>query len=426
MGLTQTVPSMLEIKAMPRVVSAPKAEYNVAIGYLRAFLTLLVVAHHAALAYATFAPPVAPSLSAPPRWWQAFPIVDPQKWGGASTIVGFNDTFFMSLMFFISGLFVWKSLQRKRVGGFLRDRSLRLGIPFLGAAAIVAPLAYYPAYLQIGNHGTAGFIHQWLSLGTWPAGPAWFVWLLLAFDFAVAILYFAKTHLGEISGDVLAGFSTKPMGFLGCLICVSAAAYVPLAMKFNPLSWTAFGPFAFQTSRVLHYLVYFLMGTLLGAYGLEGGILATGGKLARRWWLWAIGAVVVFLAASALFIVIVTTGKGAATSWQVTGDLTFTITCATTSLALLAVFVRFAKKSRNIFDSLRDNAYGIYLIHYAFVTWLQFALIKSQLSAVAKLTVVFSLAVALSWITTAALRRIPAVARRLTNITAPPISRRPL
>jgi surface polysaccharide O-acyltransferase-like enzyme len=69
------------------------------------------------------------------------------------------------------------------------------------------------------------------------------------------------------------------------------------------------------------------------------------------------------------------------------------------------------KRSRSIFSSLRDNAYGIYLVHYAFVSWLQYALLKSQLSGVAKLTIVLSLAVALSWITTAALRRIPAVAR---------------
>ena len=142
MSLTQTVPYISDVKTAPRIINAPKGEYNVSIGYLRAFVTLLVVAHHSAIAYATFAPPVAPSLAAQPRWWQAFPIVDPQKWAGASAIVGFNDTFFMALMFLISGLFVWKSIQRKRVAGFLRDRSLRLGIPFVIATAVVAPLAY--------------------------------------------------------------------------------------------------------------------------------------------------------------------------------------------------------------------------------------------------------------------------------------------
>ena len=411
MSLAQTVTSVSELRAVPRKVRAPNTDYNVSVGYLRAFITVLVVAHHAALAYATFAPPVAPSLTAQPRWWQAFPIVDLHKWSGADALVGFNDTFFMSLMFFISGLFLWKSLQRKQIAGFLRDRALRLGVPFLGAAAIIAPLAYYPTYLQTGNHGLSGFVHQWLSLGVWPAGPAWFVWLLLAFDFVAAGLYFYRPTWGEAAGCFFARFSGKPVRFFGCLIALSAPVYLPMAMKFSPVSWTQFGPLAFQTSRLFHYFIYFLLGISLGAYGIERGILASGGKLARRWLLWAIAALMVFAATSALVISVLTTGKAASTQWQASMDLVFTITCATTSVAMLAVFVRFAKKSRRTFDSLRDNAYGIYLVHYAFVSWLQYAMLKSQLSGFAKLSIVLSLAVALSWITTAALRRIPAVAR---------------
>src|SRR5581483_8249471 len=236
-------------------------------------------------------------------------------------------------------------------------------------------------------------------------------WLLLAFDFVAAELYFSKPNWAEVAGRVFARFSTKPVKFLGCLIVISATLYIPMAIKFNPLAWTQFGPFAFQTSRVLHYLVYFLMGISVGAYGIERGILASGGKLARRWLLWTIAAILVFLATSAFVIMLITTAKGTSAPWRAIGDLVFTITCPTTSMAMLAVFVRFAKKSRRIFDSLRDNAYGIYLVHYAFVSWLQYAMLKSHLSGFAKATVVFSSALALSWITTAALRRIPAVAR---------------
>src|SRR4051794_20867349 len=134
--------------------AAPVARYNNAIGYLRAFLVVLVIAHHAALAYHPFAPPPAASLAAQPRWWQAFPVIDSQRWQGSLLLVGFNDTFFMSLMFFLSGLFVWQGLQRKGSAGFLRDRLLRLGVPFVAAVAILAPLAYYPTYLQI--HGQSG------------------------------------------------------------------------------------------------------------------------------------------------------------------------------------------------------------------------------------------------------------------------------
>lgn len=47
--------------------------YNVSAGYLRAFVTLLVLAHHSMLAYHPYAPPPPASLVPQPRWWEAFP-----------------------------------------------------------------------------------------------------------------------------------------------------------------------------------------------------------------------------------------------------------------------------------------------------------------------------------------------------------------
>jgi len=144
--------------------SNPDVPYNIAVGYLRACVTALVVAHHAILAYHPFAPPPPASLNGGPQWWRAFPVVDSHRWVGFSLLAGFNDIFFMSLMFFLSGLFVWNSLERKGNGAFLRDRLLRLGIPFAAVAVLVAPLAYYPTYLQASVHPTfTDFRGQWLS-----------------------------------------------------------------------------------------------------------------------------------------------------------------------------------------------------------------------------------------------------------------------
>jgi hypothetical protein len=53
----------------------------------------------------------------------------------------------------------------------------------------------------------------------------------------------------------------------------------------------------------------------------------------------------------------------------------------------------------------------MYLIHYAFVSWLQFGLLKFHLPAIAKGSLVLLGAVILSWGATVALRRIPAVAK---------------
>ena len=98
------------------MVNSPTPAYNVSIGCLRAFITLMVVAHHAALAYHPYAPAPPATLTAVPRIWQAFPVVDSQRSTLFALFVGFNDMFFMALMFFLSGLFVWKSLERKRRG----------------------------------------------------------------------------------------------------------------------------------------------------------------------------------------------------------------------------------------------------------------------------------------------------------------------
>ena len=397
-------------KSATEVRKAEGSVYDASIGYLRAFITLLVLAHHAALAYHPFAPEPGAALNGPNRWWQAFPVVDKQRWTGFALLVGFNDTFFMALMFFLSGLFVWKSLQRKGSGHFLRDRAVRLGVPFIIAAALVAPLAYYPTYLQTGAKGMAGFWQQWGSLGNWPAGPAWFVWVLLAFDVFAAVLFLIWPNWGGTLGHLTSKADRRPIVFFGVLTAASAVAYIPMAVVFNPFSWSSFGPFSFQTSRLLHYLAYFLLGAGVGAYSLGRGLLAPAGNLARRWPLWAVFALIAFGVATGVAMAAMTTHIGSR-RWEIAGDAMFVLSCAASSFALLGLFVRFAKARSRIWDSLSSSAYGMYLLHYAFVSWLQYALLRASLPAVAKGSIVFLGTVLLSWGATAVVRRIPAVAR---------------
>ena len=412
MSSIETVPLGRETQiARPTLAAAPDSKYNVSIGYLRAFITVLVVAHHAALAYHPFAPPSPANLLAQPRLWQAFPVVDSARWIGWALLVGFNDVFFMSLMFFLSGLFVWKSLQRKAAGAFVRDRVVRLGIPFAVAAALIAPLAYYPTYLTTSSHaGVAGFWQQWRALGNWPAGPAWFIWVLLAFGCVAAALFLSLPKWGETLGRMTAGASRRPALFFGLLVAVSALAYIPMELKFNGFAWASWGPFVFQTSRIIHYFVYFMLGAGVGALGIGKGLLAPDGKLPRRWVLWSIAALIAFVAESAV-VIAAFSPHASPRAWEVAADCGFVLSCAASSFAFLALFVRFAKNRSKMWDSLTANAYGIYLVHYAFVSWLQYSLLKITLPAIAKGSLVILGALALSWGTVAALRRIPAVAR---------------
>jgi peptidoglycan/LPS O-acetylase OafA/YrhL len=398
------------------LISEPATERNVAAGYLRAFVTLLVIAHHAVLAYHPYAPPPPTSLSSDPMLWQAFPVVDSQRWPGVDVFVGFNDAFFMSLMFFVSGLFVWPSLQRKGPGLFVRDRLRRLGIPFVVAAGLLAPLAYLPSYLQTGAEFRLGdFSRVWLSLPHWPSGPAWFLWMLLAFDCVAAALTRVVPSWGAVLGSFV-GRLQRPATVFWLLVAASAVAYLPLAIGLDPGRWTSLGPFSFQVSRPLHYAVYFFAGAGVGASGLGVGLLAKGQKLAQRWPVWVLASLAAFLVTVVCFLVALsrgdTAGKG---TWAVV-DVTFVLSCAASSFALLSVFARFARRNR-VGDSLAANAYGMYITHYFLVSWLQYALLGAALSGAAKGTLVFLGAVLLSWLLTAALRRIPAVSSVISTLS---------
>jgi surface polysaccharide O-acyltransferase-like enzyme len=200
-----------------------------------------------------------------------------------------------------------------------------------------------------------------------------------------------------------------PTVFFRAIVALTAAVYLPMMFVFGPDTWTGIGPFAFQLSRILHYAAWFAAGVAVGAYGIDRSILATGGALAQRWLRWLGMAGVLY----AVTVVAIATSISATTyvHARLLGfGVAFVLACAALNLAASALAVRFARRTR-LLDSLRDNAYGMYLIHYAFVTWLQFALLRAGLPGVVKGVIAFAGATALSWLAVAALRRIPAVAR---------------
>jgi hypothetical protein len=194
------------------------------------------------------------------------------------------------------------------------------------------------------------------------------------------------------------------IGYLRALVTLLVLA--PLAVRYNPFRWSAWGVFGFPGSRALDSLVHLVLGIAIGAYGLECGLLARDGKLRRRWWLWSVASLAALAVGTGVGTAAMTVHLGSR-AWEFAGDSTFVLSSAASSFAFLALLVRLAGKRRRIFDSLNKNAYGIYLVHYAFVSWAQLALLKFDLPGMAKATVVFVSAGLLSWGTAALIGRIP-------------------
>src|SRR3954469_1229609 len=152
--------SIYQIPATARVAAVPTAKArNFSLDRARTFLTLVVLLHHAVIPYTHFG------------------HTDPTSFLGFDGIVLATDSFFMAMFFFLSGLFVWSGLAHKTTLQFLRDRLLRLGLPFLVAALTVIPLAYYAIELR-ANPDTSFSAFWWktVTVGPWPSGPIWFIW----------------------------------------------------------------------------------------------------------------------------------------------------------------------------------------------------------------------------------------------------------
>ena len=93
---------------------------------LRIYLTVLVILHHAALAYGGAG-----------NWAVQDPAVDEISPIFLTFFNALNQSYFMSAFFLLAGYFTPRSLERKGPKQFLIDRLVRLGIPILVYTTII-------------------------------------------------------------------------------------------------------------------------------------------------------------------------------------------------------------------------------------------------------------------------------------------------
>ena len=376
----------------------------VALDRARTFITLLVLLHHSVVNYTYFG------------------AGDKMRWLGFDLVVLFNDSFFMACMFLISGLFVHDSLTRKGPAVFLRDRAWRLGIPFLLSIFVLMPLAYYPTFLRYHLPGTTdfNFFHFWwrtLTVGPWPSGPAWFLWVLLALDLIAAAVWSVAPGILKTFGRLIAGLRNRPRTAFIAFLVVSVASYLPLHLAFGDGSWLEPGhyPLPIQTSRILLYPAYFFTGIGIGMISLRAGLLAEDGEFAKRWPVW-LGFAAMFYAAILILVYAHhnwVNFNSPPLSWKTAYGLAFSMYSAAMAFTVLAIYLRSAQFSLSLLDAMRPSAYGIYLVHYIFIIWLQYAVYDYSWPAFVKFAIVFTGTLAGSWSLVLALRKIPVVARMI-------------
>jgi surface polysaccharide O-acyltransferase-like enzyme len=382
------------------VQATPKAKVrNLSIDRARTFLTLVVLLHHAVIPYTYFG------------------HTDPKSFFGFDMIVLATDSFFMAMFFLLSGLFVWPSIARKGPANHLWDRLIRLGIPFVICAFTIIPIAYYAISLR--QNPEIGFSEFWwktITVGPWPSGPVWFLWVLFGFDLVACLLYRLSPTLLEPINRLSLNGHERPGEFFIVMFAVTAALYVPGRIHFGPGSWFEFGPFSVQHGRVLLYASYFFFGAGIGALHMDRGLLAADSKLAQRTLNWALLALVPYCLMWLLIYIkreILDNPVRLPEWYESDYGFCFALFSVAILFVILAYFLRFKQSGRSMLDPMQADAYGMFLVHYPIVLWLQYWLFDYHLPAIVKAFLAFVGTVVLSWAATAALRQIPGARRIL-------------
>ncbi len=137
---------------------------------LRTVMTALVILHHTAITYGAIG-----------GWfWRE---TEPSSAISSQLLIYFctiNQAYFMGFFFLLAGYFTPASLERKGYGRFILDRYLRLGLPILGFALILAPITVGLMTLAQGHGFWAGPVYLWQHK-MFINGPLWFTEALLFF-----------------------------------------------------------------------------------------------------------------------------------------------------------------------------------------------------------------------------------------------------
>ena len=378
--------------------------------YLKVATILLVVFHHAVMAYTLLV-----QNSHGSYLFYMSPVINHQEqWLGFDYIVGLDDVYFMALMFFVSGIFSWNSLLKKGGSRYLVERSKRLALPFVVTVLLVMPVAYYYGYLASGGQENYAnyFLHYVTDNGLIiPPGPAWFIWILFLYNLLLVLIRALWPTFAEQTYRLLLWLrpEQRTYPFALALLLGFAICYYPAVWLFGVYGWfNALGPvFWVQKSRFLLYFAFFLLGVALGSRETQQEyFFAPTSQLIRHWWLWLLLALCIYwtwarqLGSAANLL----SGLG-----KPAYLLMFPLVCSTAIFGLIGLFRLYINGPNRIMSSLANNAFGIYLLHYPFVTAAQYWLLNVDGHAITLGLLTFVLALLSSWLLSVLLRCLPGV-----------------
>lgn len=373
---------------------APTAR-SVYIDNLRVFLTMLVVAHHAAQPYGPTG--------------GAWPIFNPERAAILGPFFAVNAAFFMGLFFLISGYLLPAAYDRKGPRQFLIARFQRLGLPLLFFSLVVFPWVLY--YLTAQSGSFWDFIAQaYIRPLTIEVAHLWFLAHLLFY----AVCYALWRQIGG-ERKLLATVSLRcpcVPGHGAIFTYLLSLTVVTFMVRIHyPIDrWVQlFGCLPTEVAHLPQYLSLLSVGIVAYRYGWLSQISRAQGFI---WLRVGVGAALLRYAYSLgrerLFLADILAGGGWEWRSAIWSGWESTI-CVGLCLGLLILFREKVDFQGKFMRVLSNNAYGVYLIHLLIILYLQIAIADASMASLAKFALVTLLGMPLCFGCSALLRRLPVV-----------------
>lgn len=355
---------------------------------VRAFAIVMVIVLHASITYMAYAP----------EWWY---VLDPDRSDLFTVLVLLIDVPNMPALFFVAGYFALPSLQRRGLGGFVREKVVRLAIPWGIGVVFLAPLATYMTY--VSRDIPMGYVEFWTT-DFW--GPMfqqsvyWFLGVLFALFLFLAWVYAASTRL---QASVSRVEQPRPRFFVA-FIALTAAGSILFAPSFGLDDWLPLSLlFVVQPARIAFYIGYFALGIYAER---RGWFRATGFRPELGPWGW--GCVLAGLA----YVGFRMSGSPDAGPERALAAVLFSVFCLTAVIAGIALFQRWLDGAGPAWRTLAGNSFGIYYVHPLVLYPLAYVLLDLPAPSFAKAAILVAVTLAVSLAVSAlVLKRLPSLRR---------------
>ena len=307
----------------------------------------------------------------------------------------------MGLFFLLAGYFTPGSYDRKGGGAFVRDRLIRLGIPWLVYSLLLQPLVLYIAHGLPGSFWSfyPTYFHQVNSIAD---GPIWFVELLLFFSLVYAAWRWLTRHRTQANAS-----TGKLPGYLAISGFILALGLVTFVVRIWCPHYYQPGPFNVPLDMLPQFISLYVVGIVASR---RSWFFTLTTRMGRNW---SLVAGLSTLIAWPVFGMVFHGGNlpGGFNLPVLSYALWESLVVVGLGMGLLVLFRERFNHQGRLAKELAADVYTVYLIHPLVLVGFAYAFSVVALYPLLKWGIALVVTIPLCFLISSGIRRIPLVNR---------------